>query len=270
MGYSFLPAEGVERIIRLRSRLKARLKENAEVVGTDEEFFEGEESNRLMLNLYHEKSEFLDETEDLEVDLTSEAYQIWNNAITYDPSLKETIERVPNVAYSTRAYIPTKAHPEGVLLYVRTAEGNDALAWIDRDGNPVTQSQLAILRAAQCEPNTPAIARDPQHHQLAATGAVLIAKEEKGSGGQLGSTKGARARTYERLRRYLQEVKGTLFDTDDLNRAFENLLQYSLCSSAIDKLNRQLKSGIDDAKLAELIVDLHKDGRLCLEGVVHV
>ncbi|BAU10276.1 helicase domain-containing protein [Leptolyngbya sp. NIES-3755] len=262
--YSFLPADGVERIIRLRSRLRDRLKENAEVVGTDEEFFEGEESNRLMLDLYHEKSGVLDETEDLEVDLTSEAYQIWNNAITHDPSLKETIERIPNVAYATRAYTPTKTHPEGVLLYMQTAEGNDALAWVDRSGNPVTQSQLAILRAAQCELDTPAIACDPQHHQLVATGAAFIAKEEKSSGGQLGSTKGARARTYERLRRYLQEVKGTLFDTDDLNRAFENLLQYPLCSSAIDKLNRQLKSGIDDPKLAELVVDLHKDGRLCL------
>lgn len=262
--YSFLPADGVERIIRLRSRLRDRLKENAEVVGTDEEFFEGEESNRLMLDLYHEKAEILDETEDLEVDLTSEAYQIWNNAITHDPSLKDTIERLPNVAYSTRAYTPTKVHPEGVLLYMRTAEGNDALAWIDRDGSPVTQSQIAILRAAQCELDTPAIARDPQHHELVATGAALIAKEEKSSGGQLGSTKGARARTYERLRRYLQEVKGTLFDTEDLNRAFESLLQYPLCASAIEKLNRQLKSGIDDTKLAELVVDLHKDGRLCL------
>src|SRR5262249_45043694 len=38
--YSFLPADGVERIIRLRSRVRQRLQENAEVVGTDEAFFE--------------------------------------------------------------------------------------------------------------------------------------------------------------------------------------------------------------------------------------
>jgi hypothetical protein len=262
--YSFLPAEGVERIIRLRSRLRDRLQENAEVVGTDEEFFEGEECDRLMLDLYHEKAGVLDETDDLDVDLTSEAYQIWNNAITQDPTLKDTIERIPNVAYSTRAHSPTKAHPEGVLLYMRTAEGNDSLAWIDREGNPVTQSQLAILRAAQCEPDTPEIEHDPQQHELVSKGALLVAKEEKGAGVQLGSPKGARARTYERLRRYLQEIKGTLFETDDLHRVFEHLQQYPLCASAIEKLNRQLKSGIDDAELAELVVDLHKDGRLCL------
>ena len=37
--YSFVPADGVERIIRLRSRVRQRLQENAEVVGTDEAFF---------------------------------------------------------------------------------------------------------------------------------------------------------------------------------------------------------------------------------------
>jgi superfamily II DNA/RNA helicase len=34
--YSFLPAEGVERIIGLRQRVGTRLKENAEVIGADE------------------------------------------------------------------------------------------------------------------------------------------------------------------------------------------------------------------------------------------
>jgi superfamily II DNA or RNA helicase len=36
--YSFLPAEGVERLINLRGRLRDRLSENQEVVGTDEPF----------------------------------------------------------------------------------------------------------------------------------------------------------------------------------------------------------------------------------------
>src|SRR5205085_7172842 len=42
--YSFLPADGVERLIRLRSRVRQRLHENAEVVGTDETFFEDEQN----------------------------------------------------------------------------------------------------------------------------------------------------------------------------------------------------------------------------------
>jgi superfamily II DNA/RNA helicase len=41
--YSFLPADGVERIIRLRARVRRRLQENAEVVGADETFFEDQD-----------------------------------------------------------------------------------------------------------------------------------------------------------------------------------------------------------------------------------
>ncbi|MEH1857315.1 MAG: helicase-related protein [Nostoc sp.] len=48
--YSFLPAEGVERIINLRGRLRKRLQENAEVVGTDEAFFEDDDA-RVILDL---------------------------------------------------------------------------------------------------------------------------------------------------------------------------------------------------------------------------
>jgi superfamily II DNA/RNA helicase len=49
--YSFKPADGIERIINLRKRLLTRLGENAEVVGTDEEFFPDQESKEL-INLY--------------------------------------------------------------------------------------------------------------------------------------------------------------------------------------------------------------------------
>ena len=45
--YSFLPAEGIERLIRLRARVRTRLNENAEVVGTDEAFFEDEDTRAV-------------------------------------------------------------------------------------------------------------------------------------------------------------------------------------------------------------------------------
>ena len=40
--YSFVPAEGVERLIRLRQRVRQRLQQNAEVIGSDEQFFDDE------------------------------------------------------------------------------------------------------------------------------------------------------------------------------------------------------------------------------------
>jgi SNF2 family DNA or RNA helicase len=277
--YSFLPAEGVDRLINLRGRLLQRLAENAEVVGTDEAFFEERATGaasqaptgQMILDLYNEKSGILDGEEDTEVDLTSEAFQIWLNATKHNPSLKKTIEEIPSVVYATRRHQPTATHPEGVLLYMRTSEGNDALAWVDRRGQSVTQSQLAILRAAACEPDTPGVERDPAHHKLVQKGVEVIAEDERSTGGQLGRKSGARYRTYERLKRYAQEVKGTLFESADLLRAIDEIYQHPLRQSAIDRLNRQLKSGIDDQQLAELVVALRTDDDLCLvqnEGVV--
>ncbi|WP_088429480.1 helicase-related protein [Halomicronema hongdechloris] len=262
--YSFLPVEGVERIIRLRSRLRQRLQENAEVVGTDEAFFEDDMDEQTILDLYHEKSGILDGEADSEVDLTSEAYQIWKNAIDADPTLKPTIENLPPVIYSTRAHAPTSGQPEGVLVYLKTPEGNDALALIDREGKSITQSQLAILRLAQCESETPAIPKDPDHHKLVSEGVKHILKEEKSSGGQLGRPSGARFRTYERLKRHAQAVKGTLFESQDLLNAIDLIYRHPLRQTATDQLNRQLKSGIDDHQLADLVVALYQDERLCL------
>ena len=87
--HSFLPADGVERIIQLRCRVQKRLAENAEVVGTDEVFFEGDkpDDGDRVRDLYNERSGILDDEGELdsEVDLASHAYQIWKNAITEDP-----------------------------------------------------------------------------------------------------------------------------------------------------------------------------------------
>ncbi|MEH2010970.1 helicase-related protein [Nostoc sp.] len=261
--YSFLPAEGVERIINLRGRLRKRLQENAEVVGTDEAFFEDDDA-RVILDLYNEKSGVLDGEEDTEVDLTSEAFQIWKKATDGNPGLKKTIEEMQNVVYSTRAHTPQPVQPEGVLLYMKTTEGNDSLIYVDRDGNSVTQSQLAVLRVATCEESTPAIPRDKQHHELVKKGAELIAEDEKNAGGQLGRPSGARFRTYERLKTYVQQMKGTVFVNEELLKAIDEIYRYSLRQSAIDTLNRQLRSGINNQQLAELVVALRMDDRLCI------
>jgi superfamily II DNA or RNA helicase len=262
--YSFLPAEGVERIIRLRARVRQRLQENAEVVGTDEAFFEDDRNDQTVLDLYHEKAGILDGDADAEVDLASYAYQIWKNAVTADPGLQKTIPKLPPVVYSTRAHQPAGGEPEGALIYLRTAEGNDALAWIDKGGRSVTESQFAILKAAECSPDTPALPRYEKHHELVQKGVELILEEEKSIGGQLGRPSGARFRTYERLRRYAEEVKGTLFESQELLKAIDDIYRYPLRQSAVDTLNRQLRSGISDETLAQLVIALRDEGRLCL------
>ncbi|MEA1052297.1 helicase-related protein [Lamprobacter modestohalophilus] len=54
--YCFVPAEGVERLIRLRQRVRQRLIQNAEVVGSDETFFDDDDNDQVIRDLYTEKS----------------------------------------------------------------------------------------------------------------------------------------------------------------------------------------------------------------------
>ncbi len=266
--YSFLPAEGVEKIIRLRSRVRQRLAQNAEVIGTDEMFFEDERADQPIVNLYNEKSGILDGDDDTEVDLASYAYQIWQNAVQENPELKKTIPELPHVAYSAKTFEVSETSKvsgaNGVLVYLRTSEGNDALAWVDEQGNPITESQFTILNAAKCEPDTPAVPRADNHFELVEQGVKTILKEEKTVGGQLGRPSSARAKTYTRLMRYADEMRGTLFDTPELRRAIDDLYKYPLRESARDTLNRQLRAGIDDQQLVELVIALREQDRLCI------
>lgn len=266
--YSFLPADGVERLIRLRARVRERLQQNAEVVGTDEAFFEDETNTQTILDIYNEKAGILDGDVDTEVDLASYAYQIWKNATDANPPLKNIIEKLPNVIFSTKAHQKGPFIPHGVLVYLRTRDGSDSLAWIDQQGNSVTQSQLAILRAAECDLNTPWIARPKNQHELVEQGVKHIVQEVSSAGGGLGSPLSARRRTYERLKQYTDMLKGTLFETTEeytkLLKAIEDIYNNPLWSSARDILNRQLRSGVNNEDLAKLVVALRDDDRLCI------
>jgi superfamily II DNA or RNA helicase len=263
--YSFLPADGVERIIRLRSRVRQRLRENAEVVGTDERFFDDDRNDQVLFDLYHEKAGLLDSDADTEVDLASYAYEIWKNALELDPSLEMSITALSDVVFSTRSHTPAQAGPPGVLVYLRTADDNDFLAWLDEEGNSVTQSQFAILQAAACEPATPALPRHPAHHDLVRKGVELIAQRRRsGAAGALGRPTGARFRTYERLKGYVMQVAGTLFDLAELHRAIDEIYRFPLRSFAADQLNRQLRAGISDADLVRLVLALREEDRLCI------
>ncbi|MEK7248679.1 MAG: NgoFVII family restriction endonuclease, partial [Chloroflexota bacterium] len=92
----------------------------------------------------------------------------------------------------------------------------------------------------------------------------LVVAEEQSVGGQLGRPSGARFRTYERLKRHAEKVKGSLFALPELDKAVEEIYRFPLRQSATDTLNRQLRAGVSDEKLAELVMVLRDDDRLCL------
>jgi len=236
-------------------------------------FFEGEKHDTVIRDLFTEKSSILDDLADDEVDLASLAYQIWKNACDIDPSLKKTIPDLPGVIFSTKALSAVPAKPagaaghqptSGVMVYVRTADDNDALAWVDEEGRTVTESQHEILRAAACEPATPTLPRLSNHHPLVRTAVGGIQTEHITTGGQLGKPSSARRRVYERLKDYAAHVKDSLFDIKPLHQAIDEIYDSPLTEAARDLLNRELRAGVSDEKLVSLGLSLHEEDRLCI------
>ena len=167
------------------------------------------------------------------------------------------------MVYATRSHVATSNEPEGVLVYVKTAQGHDSLAWVDRIGKSVTESLLAILRAAECPPDTPARPHHASHHDLVQAGIRMIVQEQKSVGGQLGPASGVRRRTYDLLKKIAETATGTFFDSDKLEKAVQEIFNYPLQGAARDTLNRQLKSSISHKDLVNLVLNLRDENRLC-------
>lgn len=260
--YSFLPEDGIERIINLRHRLTNRIRQNAEVVGSDEVFFDGDPIN--IEDLYNEKSGMLDEEEgDSEVDLASFAFQIWKNAIDEKPELKKIIPDLPDVVYATKQN-DHGAEKEGVILYTRTADENDILVWVNSKGEIITQSQLTILKASECKHDAIPYHKVANHHDLVKKGISYIRDEEKNTGGSLGKKTGVKYRAYMRLDRYCKEYEGTLFVNDPLKRAIDDIYKFPFREFARETINRQMKAGISDEDLVSLVVSLREEDKLCI------
>ena len=275
--YSFLPADGLEAILSLHQRIRDRLRSNAEVVGADEAFFEGDGGDRTLRDLYNEHAGVLDDAPDsLGVDPTSEAYQIWKNAIDADPSLAKLVPALPDQVYTARTWEhPAADRPPGVLVFVRSDDDNDALAWVDDRGAVVTEAELDVLRAAACHPDTPARPRTEAHHALVADGVRQMLDEQKHVGGQLGRPNGARFRTYQRLAAYVdrrERDRGQLGllapggtarpDIDAVKRAVQDIHDRPLRPGAGETLNRLLRSGVGDDDLAQRVTELRDEDKL--------
>lgn len=258
--YSFLPAEGVEKIIQLRKRLLERLGENAEVVGTDEQFFE-DETRRDLLDLYHENSDLTGDDGEGEVDLPSRAYAIWKSAIEANPELKTIIERMPDKSNAARS-AEIKIGPRGALVYSRLNDDTDAMLWLNEKGEVVTTGQWTILQAAACNALTPGLEVPGTHHELVSDAVATLAASHRQTGIGLGRTTGARYKTYSILSRFYEAHKGPLNLYSELGEISTLMQQKPFCSGANTQINQQLRLNANDSAICHLLIDLHKRGAL--------
>ena len=260
--YSFFPADGVEEIISLRKRLNDRINENAQIVGSDEIFFEGNEQN--LRDMFNEKSGSLDDEDDNDVDLSSQAYQIWKNATDANPRLKEIIPALSDVIYSTKSI----DNPifEGVITYAKTHNDFDVLTWLDKEGNVVSQSQKRILNEMQCSAEEKCLEPLDNHHELVSQAVESMKQETTSIGGIIGNKLSTRYRILMLLEKFY-EKENTLFFSQEMKQelkfVIDDMYNYPLLESSKFTLGRMLRSGNSPDDIVECILDMHKHNNLC-------
>ena len=258
--YNVLPEKGIEKIIRVRERLKTRINQNAEVFGSDEVFFAGDPTS--IVDLYNEKAGILDDEQDAEIDLGSYAYQIWKQATDKDKALQKKITELPNVVYSSKA---AGDAPSGVIIYARTSHENDVLAWLDTHGNLISQSQKKILDASACLANTAALPRMHNHHDLVAKGIKEINTAERDTSGSLGRKSSIKRQLYTKLDEYIKENEGTIFVSANLAKAHEAIYRFPLREDAKNIISRYLKTKESIEALVKLVESLWEAAKLCTD-----
>lgn len=261
--YSFFPADKVEEIIRLRTRLNARINENAGIVGSDEVFFEGNEQN--LRDMYNEKSGSMDEDEDdVDVDLGSQAFQIWKNATDANPDLKRIIPEIPNIAYSTKK--ATSAIEDGVITYARTYNDFDVLTWYNSKGEIVSQSQKRILQAMACSINELSLPAQENHLELVNKAVNGIKNENTSVGGILGSRFSTKRKIYDLLNHYYEQPVNIFYTQEKkalLKFAIDQIYNYPLLENSKFILGRMMRTGNTHDDIVDTVIEMYENGNLC-------
>ncbi len=257
--YSFFPADGVETVIRLRQRLNDRINENANVVGSDEIFFEGNAQN--LQDLFNEKAGSLDDEDDGDVDMASYAYQIWKNATDADPELKKIIPAIPEKAYTTKQNTG-RTIDEGVVTYAKTSSDSDMLTWVDNKGRIVTQSQLTILKAMACDSQTPALEPLEKHHELVDKALDAVSNMNFKTSGVLGSRFSTKFKVVTMMVDYME--KNPLFATSELKEAIDQIYNYPMREQSKFTLGQMLKRNDMIYDFADYLVEMYKANQLCI------
>ena len=260
--YSLMPAESVEDEINLRGRIRERLGQNAQLLGSDETFFGDPTESQIISGVYDESSSHgLAGTGIDDVDPVSMAYEIWRHAETSHPDIAQRVKTLPNIVYSTKHTTGDAPRP-GVLVHTQTVAGADAFAFVEPGGQAHRVTPQEALRLAACEPNTPSVSRLDDHHDL--TAVALGGPLRAPTGRATSALQGVRRKVWRRLHDQMDSFTDNLmFTRADLEAAHDAMNERPLYESATQRLARAVRERSTD-ELAALVVDLHNDNRLCV------
>jgi hypothetical protein len=71
-----------------------------------------------------------------------------------------------------------------------------------------------------------------------------------------------------RLDRYCKDYEGTLFVNEALKKAVDDIFKYPLKEFARETLSRQMKAGVSDEQLKELVISLREEEKLAITNEV--
>jgi len=256
---SFLPHDGINRIIKLRERLVRRLKEFAETIGSDDVFFveDNVDSSDAIMGLF-DGTASLDQNEG-DVDYSSYALGIWDAALEEE---RATVSQLPNVIFSAmKAKI---LDDTGIVIFCRTEQGMDALAQTRRDGSTLMKTPMEVLRLTSCQSDTPRESIWKDHHELveAAIEGSIVSQTQQSI---LLLNSGERRRINDLLTQYREQSYGTLFFDPHVDELINEVPRRPIKDSAKRAVIHILKSArLDQDKRFSVsqLVDLYRNGEL--------
>ena len=246
--HSFMPNEGLENLIRLKSRIQDRLKENAEVIGTDEVFFHDEKQN--FIDLYNENSDILNKEILEDIDLSSYAYSIWDKAIKDDLSLEEKIKGMPDSIHASKN---SKNSEHRVLLFAKSHITNDLLE-LGRDGDIITENQKEILDKACCHPKTQSKKKTKDHYEIVRLGLKIIEEklQPRNKAGSLGTSRNPRKKIFDLFNSMLQK-------TEEDEQIIDEIFHYPLFSDVETFLARKFRRKQPDDDIKNYAREKHRE-----------
>ncbi len=264
--YSLLPFKNVEDAINLQQKLQKRLKENAEVVGSDELIFGSPEEISKAQKRFIEKGD-IQTFRGLDVDYASEAYEIWNNA---DSESQQKARALPNNAHSTLGTSSIDSRKNGLLVYTNTVHTSgrvDRITFVAPDEEVKGIGFLEALQMAKCEKGEPAQKQREDFHKLINEAYAQIRNSNTGI--PEGQVSGIRKRVRERIKGCLDKPDqiSDMYPKSKLTEAFTVLGKAPLTNTAEKSLSKTIRQNlptlIDDVfrlmNNNKLIIDVNTD-----------
>lgn len=249
--YSFFH-ENVENVLKLRSRISSRLAASAQAFGSDEQFFGSADEIRDLDEVLSGKSDVQESDDD--VDSSSLAFEIWSKALTDHPDLAERVIAMPDLVSSTRP--PTDEDTaEGVACFVRVGDSMDTFGF----GSDLESLRMLTgheaLRVFRSDIDTPTAPERPDHLDLQE---ALIHGPMALQTVQEGRLRGVRKRLWARLANTFIEAN------DEAGKALTAVHRSPLTKEAERRFTRAFSEKYSDAEFSDLLVLLHREGRLVL------